>query len=128
MNTGGATGDWVRSDNTGGDDPFETSFTVDDEGSHVVEYRSTDNAGNQEAIKSVAFSIAAADPDAPSVEGFADPATGAAPLLVQFSATGLDPQGGPLDVRVGLRDDGSGSFKQSPEHTYTGAGDLPRRR
>ena len=116
------TGDWVRSDNAGGDDPFETSFTVEDEGSHVVEYRSTDNAGNQEAIKSVAFSIAAADPDAPSVEGFADPATGAAPLLVQFSATGLDPQGGPLDYEWDFDDNGSGSFEQSPQHTYRAPG------
>ena len=96
VNTGGATGDWVRSDNTEDDDPFATAFTVDDEGSHVVEYRSTDNAGNVEAIKSVAFSIQAADPDAPDVEGFADPQNGEAPLRVQFSATGLDPQGGEL--------------------------------
>jgi PKD repeat protein len=121
VNTGGATGDWVRSENTGDDDPFETSFTVDDEGSHVVEYRSTDNAGNVEAIKSVAFSIAAADPDAPTVEGFADPAAGAAPLRVQFSATGLDPQGGEITYEWDFGD-GSGSFNQSPEHTYTKAG------
>ena len=103
MNTDGATGAWVRSDNAGDEDPFETAFTVDDEGEHVVEYRSTDNAGNQEEIKSVDFAIAGDDPDAPSVEGFADPATGAAPLLVQFSATGLDPQGGRLTYGVGLR-------------------------
>ena len=121
VNTDGATGDWVQSDNTEGDDPFETSFTVEAEGDHVVEYRSTDNAGNQEDIKSVDFSIGADDPDAPSVQGFADPSTGAAPLLVQFSATGLDPQGGVLTYEWQFGD-GGGSFNQSPQHTYTAPG------
>ena len=121
VNTGGATGNWVRSDNTAGDDPFETPFTVSAQGSHVVEYRSTDNAGNAEAIKSVDFSIGGVDPDAPTAQGFADPSSGAAPLRVQFSATGLDPQGGLLtyERRFG---DGGGSFNQSPQHTYTAPG------
>jgi cytochrome c len=61
------------------------------------------------------------DPDAPTVQGFADPATGAAPLNVQFSATGLDPQGGQLTYRWDFGD-GSGSFNQSPQHTYTAPG------
>ena len=116
VNTDGATGDWVRSENTGGDDPFETTFTVSAEGDHVVEYRSTDNAGNQEAVKSVGFSISL-DPDAPSVQGFADPPSGSAPLRVQFSATGLDPQGGRLTYAWDFGD-GGGSFNQSPPHTY----------
>ncbi len=114
-------GEWVRSENGEGDDPFETTFTVTEEGDHVVEYKSTDNAGNAEDGKSVEFSIGGDDPDAPSVEGFADPATGAAPLLVQFSATGLDPQGGRLTYEWDFGD-GGGSFNQSPQHTYTAAG------
>jgi plastocyanin len=57
VNTDGATGEWVTSDNAGAADPFETTFTVSPEGSHVVEYRSTDNEGNVEVIGSVAFSI-----------------------------------------------------------------------
>ena len=113
--------EWVRSENGEGDDPFETTFTVTEEGDHVVEYQSTDNAGNAEDGKSVEFSIGGDDPDAPSVEGFADPATGAAPLLVQFSATGLDPQGGRLTYEWDFGD-GGGSFNQSPQHTYTAAG------
>ena len=110
-----------RSENTADEDPFETSFTVSAAGDHLVEYRSTDNAGNQEAIKSVAFSIADGDPDAPRSRAFADPSTGAAPLLVQFSATGLDPQGGQLIYEWDFGD-GGGSFNQSPTHTYTTAG------
>ena len=48
-------GQWVRAENTAGDDPFETAFTVSADGEHVVEYRSTDSAGNEEPVKSVAF-------------------------------------------------------------------------
>ena len=57
VNTDGATGEWQTSENTAGDDPFETAFTVSAEGSHVVEFRSTDVAGNFEETGSVAFSI-----------------------------------------------------------------------
>ena len=34
--------------------------------------------------------------EAPTVEASAEPASGAAPLDVRFSATGVDPEGGPL--------------------------------
>ena len=86
----------VRFENDEDEDPFENTFTVSAAGDHVVEYSSTDNAGNEEETKSVEFSIVAVDPEAPTVDGFADPATGAAPLLVQFSATGRDPQNRPI--------------------------------
>jgi plastocyanin len=59
INTGGATGEWVRKDNTNAASPFVTTVPVSAVGSHVVEFRSTDKAGNTEATKSVAFSIAA---------------------------------------------------------------------
>ena len=52
----------VRLENDEDEDPFENTFTVSTVGDHVVEYSSTDNAGNEEAIKSVEFSIAEADP------------------------------------------------------------------
>jgi hypothetical protein len=38
-------------------DPVAAAFTVADPGTHVVEYRSTDFAGNTERIRSVAFTI-----------------------------------------------------------------------
>jgi plastocyanin len=60
VNTDGATGEWQISENTGSADPFETAFTIADEGNHVVEYRSTDVAGNVEEIGSVPFAIEAA--------------------------------------------------------------------
>ncbi|HEY8465619.1 MAG TPA: hypothetical protein VIL04_02320, partial [Solirubrobacterales bacterium] len=50
-------GDWVVSENTEGDDPFVTEFTVDDPGAYTVEYRSADAAGNVEEAKSVSFEI-----------------------------------------------------------------------
>ena len=111
-------GEWVRSENTAGDDPFVTAFTVSAEGEHVVEYRSTNAAGDAEAVRSVAFSIEGSeDPDAPVVQAFADPASGDAPLRVQLSASGLDPQGGALTYRWEFSEGGS-TFRQSPVRTY----------
>ena len=61
------------------------------------------------------------DPEAPSVEGFANPSSGAAPLLVQFSASGSDPEGGELSYEWDFGD-GGGSFNQNVPHTYSEAG------
>ena len=66
VKTGDAQGDWVRKANDGGANPFASTFQITAEGSHTVEYRSVDKAGNAEAAKSVAFSIDIpnpADPD-----------------------------------------------------------------
>jgi PKD repeat protein len=123
VNTDGAQGEWVRVDNTAGADPFETAFTVAAEGDHVVEYRSTSAAGQAEAAKSVAFTIEeeGTDPDAPIVQAFADPTSGAAPLDVQFSATAVDPQGGRLIYRWVFSEGGS-TLQQSPARTYSRPG------
>jgi cytochrome c len=59
----------------------------------------------------------AADDQSPTVEAFADPSTGAAPLRVRFSAAGLDPQGDRLTYRWEFSDGGS-SLLQSPARTY----------
>ena len=109
----------MRSENTADADPFVTTFTVSAEGEHVVEYRSTDNAGNQEAdqVGRLHDRRGTGDPDAPTSQAFADPSSGEAPLEVQFSATGLDPQGGLLTYRWEFSEGGS-TFQQSPVHTY----------
>ena len=67
----------------------------------------------------MAFTIEGAgeDPDAPIVQAFADPASGEAPLEVQLSASGLDPQGGELTYRWEFSEGGS-TFQQSPVRTY----------
>jgi hypothetical protein len=84
VNTGGATGEWVRKDNTSAADPFVTTVAVSATGSHVVEYRSKDKAGNTEATKSVAFSIAAAGAsDSEDAEVTAD-----VPLTLGISLSG----------------------------------------
>ena len=75
VNTDGATGEWQTSENSAGDDPFETAFTVSAEGSHVVEYRSTDNDDNIEEIGSVAFSIDSVGGGAPAVDLTVQPRT-----------------------------------------------------
>jgi PKD repeat protein len=64
-----------------------------------------------------------AQPGAPTVQGFADPGSGTAPLEVQFSATGQDPDGGALRYRWEFGD-GSSAFGAQPVHTYTAAGEY----
>jgi len=124
VNTDGATGEWVQSDNDAGDDPFETSFTVAQAGDHVVEYRSVDNAGNEETTKSVEFAIAGGGNSPPVINSItADPDEGDAPLEVDFAATASDPDDDPLTYSWDFEDDGTGdSTEQSPTHTYTEAG------
>jgi PKD repeat protein len=61
------------------------------------------------------------EPGAPVVQGFADPANGSAPLRVQFSATGQDPDGGTLRYRWDFGDRSS-ALRADPIHTYTKPG------
>ena len=61
------------------------------------------------------------DPGTPTVEGFADPTTGNAPLAVQFSATGADPDGGALSYKW-VFGDGASALGSAPSHTYTTPG------
>ena len=82
-----------------GANPFASEVTVEAEGQHTVEFRSVDKAGNVETAKSVAFGIDIPEPGTPVIEAFADPATGAAPLLTRFSASGYDPDGGELSYK-----------------------------
>ena len=74
--------------------------TVEGDGEHTVEYRSTDAAGNEEAIKSHTFTIGAADETPPVTTHELDPAnpgaggTYSGPVGVTLSA--IDPvEGGP---------------------------------
>ncbi len=94
-------GAWVRSENTADEDPFETAFTVSEPGDYVVEYRSTDHAGNQEATKSVDVSIAEAANRPPTIQRLTvDPPSGAgaAPLVVRFAVEATDPDADPLRI------------------------------
>jgi plastocyanin len=72
---------------------YTAPFTVDDDGRHTIEYRSTDNEGNTESIKSVSFRIDSADPTTAAL------LNGAAPES-QYD--------GPVEVDLNA-DDGDGS-------------------
>jgi hypothetical protein len=125
INTDGATGEWVEAENDAGDNPFETTFEVADLGDHVVEYRSTDVAGNVEATQSVEFSIAPANA-APVVQVSANPIAGVAPLAVQFQSVATDPDGDPLTTTWEFGDGGSATGA-SPAHTYLQPGTYTAR-
>ncbi|HEX6025569.1 MAG TPA: PKD domain-containing protein, partial [Solirubrobacter sp.] len=120
VKTGDTQGDWVRKTNDGGANPFVSSFQVTAEGSHTVEYRSVDEAGNVEATKSVAFNIDLPDPGFPVIQAFADPASGKAPLQVRFTATGFDPDGGPLTYKWEFAD--GTAFGWAVTRTFTTPG------
>ena len=65
-------------------EPVRDDLAVSAAGSHVVEYRSKDKAGNTEATKSVAFSIAApAAGDSEDADVNAD-----VPLMMSISSPG----------------------------------------
>ncbi len=124
VDTGDALGVWQRANNAGAANPFETSFTVSGAGSHRVQYRSTDAAGNAEEIKSVDFSIGGgAENRPPTVTASANVASGTAPLAVQFSAAGSDPDGGPLEYAWDFGDGGRATGA-SAAHTYAQPGDY----
>ena len=57
VTSGEAPGEWTRTQNVSGDEPFKTAVAVESVGKYVVEYRSSDAADNQEPVKSVAFEI-----------------------------------------------------------------------
>jgi PKD repeat protein len=125
VKTGDSQGDWVKSANTGGADPFASQVTISAEGQHTVEYRSVDKAGNVEATKSVSFGIDNPDPGFPVIEAFADPETGAAPLEVRFTASGFDPDGGSLSYKWEFAD---GSYLgRAVTRTYTKPGTYTAR-
>jgi len=73
-------GAWVRADNTSNVEPFETSFTVSGNGSHTVEFRARDRAGNvSEPVGSITFTITV-------------PTSGCNPLSDQFDGGAVDPK------------------------------------
>ncbi len=62
--------------------------------------------------------------DGPVVEAFADPSSGAAPLAVTFSASGVDPDGGAIAGYKWTFSDGGTFFGSSVSRTYTTAGEY----
>jgi cytochrome c len=96
--------------------------TVTAAGDHTFEHRATDVAGNVGTIGSEAFSIdGGGGPGAPTVQAFADPPAGPAPLAVTFSADGLDPDGGALSYHWEFSD--GDAFGQSVQRTFSAVGD-----
>ena len=84
---------------------YSGPVTISGNGPHTLEHRATDVAGNVGAVGSGTYTIEGGGAGAPTVQAFADPASGAAPLPVRFSATGVDPDGGaPLRYRWTLGD------------------------
>ncbi|HEU4840463.1 MAG TPA: PKD domain-containing protein, partial [Ilumatobacteraceae bacterium] len=89
-------------------------------GTHTLEHRATDVAGNVGAVGSGTYTIQATG--APVIEAFADPTSGSAPLDVHFSVDGLDPDGGaPLRYRWSIA--GGTVIGSSFDWTFTTPGE-----
>ena len=112
-------GDWERSENTEGRNPFETVIAVDEVGHYELEYRSTDEAGNEEAPKSVAFSIAPPANRPPTVTLGADRRSGTAPLPHAYL------QAGTYTATVTVTDPGGLRATESVQITVTGTSGSP---
>jgi PKD repeat protein len=121
VKTGATQGDWVKKANTGGASPFDNTVTVSEQGDHTVEYRSVDKAGNVEATKSIAFSIATPANQAPTVQIAAAPRSGTAPLTVEFSSDARDPEGAQLKYAWSFGDGGTADTPTA-KHVYTQPG------
>ena len=63
-----------------------------------------------------------AEPGAPSVQAFADPASGEAPLRVRFTSTAIDPDGGPLDYEWEFED--GTALSRNVTRTFTEPGEY----
>jgi PKD repeat protein len=89
-------------------------------GSHQVSYRSLDNTGNLEAVKTKNFNInipQGPSPIPPKADFFADPASGEKPLTVHFYDRS---NGSSLTYTWDLGEDSSSL--QNPTHVYPNAG------
>ncbi len=93
---------------------YTSPVTISGTGQHTLERRATDVAGNVSGVASGTYTIQSGG--APTVEGFADPTSGPAPLRVHFSATGVDPDGGPPPTYRWTIGDGT---VIGPEFDYT---------
>ena len=105
-------GDWTT---------YASPVTISGNGPHTLEHRATDTAGNVGAVASATYTInGGGGAGAPTVQAFADPESGAAPLQVHFSAAGLDPDGGALEYEWTL---GDGTVLDSEfDYTFTQPG------
>ena len=102
--------------------------TVEGDGEHTVEYRSTDVAGNQEAIKSHTFTIGAADETPPVTTHELDPedpgegGTYNGPVDVTLSATDPEEGGG----EPATHDVNAQGFSWNPNALDAVSGDVVR--
>jgi len=100
--------------------PYGAPVVVSAAGEHTLEHRATDVAGNPGAVGTETFEIEGGGGGEPTVQAFADPASGPAPLAVTLSADGLDPDGGELTYRWEFGD--GIAYGQTASRTFTAVG------
>ncbi|MCF8111253.1 MAG: PKD domain-containing protein [Desulfobacteraceae bacterium] len=118
--------DW-SSETTG-----HTTHTYTEEGAYNAVFRATDDTGDTAVAHAATTAVRAGPPGSPTAEAQASPVSGDAPLGVNFSGSGTDPDGGGI-VSYEWDFDGDGQYDWSSEengntsHTYNSPGTYAAR-
>ncbi|MFO7753527.1 MAG: PKD domain-containing protein, partial [Desulfobacteraceae bacterium] len=118
--------DW-SSETTG-----ETTHTYEEEGVYQAVFRVTDDSGDKAEAHAATTAVQAGPPGSPTAEGQVSPDSGDAPLSVDFSGSGTDPDGDEI-VEYEWDFDGDGQYDWSSEdsgntsHTYNSPGTYAAR-
>ena len=103
-----------------------TSYTYTDPGTYQAVFRVTDDKLASATAMAVTTVVQAGPPGSPTVAASANPATGPAPLVVNFTCTASDPDNDIVLYEWDFDNDGvfdwSSSSSCSTAHTYTQAG------
>ena len=117
---GDGTFDWSSTTNG------NTSHTYTEIGTYHAVFRVTDNEGATATAVAMTSVVSVGPEGSPTAQGSATPDTGPAPLTVQFSGTGTDPDGTIVQYEWDFENDGvfdwSSNSNGSTTHTYTTPG------
>jgi len=105
-----------------------TTHTYQNEGTYQAVFRVTDNNGATATASATATAISVGPPGSPTAAGTANPSSGTAPLSVNFSGTGTDPDGTIVKYEWDFNNDGiyeySSTDSASTSYTYDEPGDY----
>jgi cytochrome c len=91
------------------------------------EYEAKVTVSDGQASDSATVAVSVRDPGAPTVQALASPSSGPAPLAVDLTATGVDPDGGPLTYWWAFGDGSDVMSGRRVRHTYTAPGTYTAR-